>query len=99
MLGIISRQDQAGDRGNLAEWGFWTCAAGRRDYYSDRRDGIAYCDALGLVTSFALGYFQGALLVSAGVRLGFAKQLTVKRLYELNPELEHPGHSVRSRDR
>lgn len=46
--GIISCQDRAGLWGNLPGLGFWTCAAGRRDYCSERRDGIGHYEALDL---------------------------------------------------
>jgi hypothetical protein len=60
--GITSRQDRISVRGNLPGWGFWTCAAGQCDYFSERRDGIGYYEALDMGLfggSFALGYFPG----------------------------------------
>lgn len=36
---MASRQDRAGTYTNMAGWGFWTCATGRCDYFSDCRNG------------------------------------------------------------
>lgn len=36
---MASRQDRAGAYTNMAGWGFWTCATGRCDYFSDCRNG------------------------------------------------------------
>ena len=45
--GSASRQDRKGRKGHWKgfEGGFWVCASGACDYYSDRKDGVPYEDA------------------------------------------------------
>jgi len=42
---LVSVQDRMGQQGNRLGWGFWTCASGRCEYYSEREDGITHNEA------------------------------------------------------
>ncbi|PMD41810.1 hypothetical protein L207DRAFT_511594 [Hyaloscypha variabilis F] len=43
--GFPSRQDRKGGKANSGGEGFWVCASGACDYFSDRKDGVPYEDA------------------------------------------------------
>jgi hypothetical protein len=43
--GFPSRQDRKGKKANPFGEGFWVCASGACDYFSDRKDGVSYEDA------------------------------------------------------
>jgi hypothetical protein len=45
--GFLSRQDQKGEKAcaKLFREGFWVCASGACDYFSNRKDGVPYKDA------------------------------------------------------
>jgi hypothetical protein len=43
--GFPSRQDRKGGKANSVGEGFWVCALGACDYFSDRKDGVPYEDA------------------------------------------------------